>query len=69
MEQFEKRMKDSNYGLNGRAYLEPEDVSRAVLYLVTDDEASSAARSWRSASAARPGPSAEEAGVGSLEER
>jgi NAD(P)-dependent dehydrogenase (short-subunit alcohol dehydrogenase family) len=36
VEDFEKRMKDGKHGLNGRAYLEPEHVSRAVLYLVTD---------------------------------
>jgi SDR family mycofactocin-dependent oxidoreductase len=38
VEDFEKRLKDSKYGLNGRAYLEPGHVSRAVLYLVTDDD-------------------------------
>ena len=38
MRYFEQRMKDSKHGLNGRAYLEPEHVSRAVLYLVTDDD-------------------------------
>jgi NAD(P)-dependent dehydrogenase (short-subunit alcohol dehydrogenase family) len=38
VEDFEKRLKDSKHGLNGRAYLEPEHVSRAVLYLVTDDD-------------------------------
>jgi SDR family mycofactocin-dependent oxidoreductase len=37
VEDFEQRMRDTNKGLNGRAYLEPEHVSRAVLYLVTDD--------------------------------
>jgi SDR family mycofactocin-dependent oxidoreductase len=37
-EDLEKRLKDSKHGLNGRAYLEPEHVSRAVLYLVTDDD-------------------------------
>jgi SDR family mycofactocin-dependent oxidoreductase len=37
-EDFEKRLKDSKHGLGGRAYLEPGHVSRAVLYLVTDDD-------------------------------
>jgi SDR family mycofactocin-dependent oxidoreductase len=35
-EQFEQRMVDTKHGLNGRAYLEPEHVSRALMYLVTD---------------------------------
>jgi SDR family mycofactocin-dependent oxidoreductase len=35
-EQFRKRLDDLNYGLNGIRYLEPEDVSRTVLYLVLD---------------------------------
>ena len=35
-EQFRKRLDDLNYGLNGVRYLEPEDVSRTVLYLVLD---------------------------------
>jgi NAD(P)-dependent dehydrogenase (short-subunit alcohol dehydrogenase family) len=33
---FRKRLDDLNYGLNGVRFLQPEDVSRAVLYLVTD---------------------------------
>jgi SDR family mycofactocin-dependent oxidoreductase len=35
-EDFEQRMKDHKHGLNGRAYLQPEHVTRAVMYLVTD---------------------------------
>jgi SDR family mycofactocin-dependent oxidoreductase len=38
VEDFEKRLKDNKHGLNGRAYIEPEHVSRAVVYLVTDDD-------------------------------
>jgi SDR family mycofactocin-dependent oxidoreductase len=33
---FRKRLDDLNYGLDGVRFLQPEDVSRAVLYLVTD---------------------------------
>ena len=33
---FRKRLDDLEYGLNGVRFLQPEDVSRAVLYLVTD---------------------------------
>ncbi|WP_236787772.1 mycofactocin-coupled SDR family oxidoreductase [Amycolatopsis sp. GM8] len=35
-EQFQQRLDDLDYGLNGVRYLEPEDVSRTILYLVTD---------------------------------
>ncbi|WP_375476352.1 mycofactocin-coupled SDR family oxidoreductase [uncultured Jatrophihabitans sp.] len=35
-EQFEKRLDDLNYGLNGVRYLNAEDVSRTMLYLVLD---------------------------------
>jgi SDR family mycofactocin-dependent oxidoreductase len=35
-EDFRKRLDDLNYGLNGVRYLQSEDVSRAVLYLVAD---------------------------------
>jgi SDR family mycofactocin-dependent oxidoreductase len=35
-EQFRKRLDDSNYGLNGVRFLEPEDVARTMLYLVLD---------------------------------
>ena len=35
-EDFHKRLDDLNYGLNGVRYLDAEDVSRAVMYLVTD---------------------------------
>lgn len=35
-EQFRKRLDDLNYGLNGVRFLEPEDVARTMLYLVTD---------------------------------
>lgn len=37
VEDFEKRLKDNRHGLNGRAYLEPEHATRAVMYLVTDE--------------------------------
>jgi SDR family mycofactocin-dependent oxidoreductase len=33
---FRRRLEDLDYGLNGVRFLQPEDVSRAVLYLVTD---------------------------------
>jgi NAD(P)-dependent dehydrogenase (short-subunit alcohol dehydrogenase family) len=33
---FRKRLDDLDYGLNGVRFLQPEDVSRAVLHLVTD---------------------------------
>jgi SDR family mycofactocin-dependent oxidoreductase len=33
---FLRRLDDLDYGLNGVRFLQPEDVSRAVLYLVTD---------------------------------
>lgn len=36
VDDFRTRLDDLDYGLNGVRYLEPEDVSRAVLYLVTD---------------------------------
>jgi SDR family mycofactocin-dependent oxidoreductase len=35
-EQFQQRLDDLNYGLNGVRYLEADDVSRTMLYLVTD---------------------------------
>ena len=35
-EQFQQRLDDLNYGLNGVRYLDAEDVSRTMLYLVTD---------------------------------
>jgi NAD(P)-dependent dehydrogenase (short-subunit alcohol dehydrogenase family) len=35
-EQFRKRLDDLNYGLNGVRYLEAEDVTRTMLYLVLD---------------------------------
>jgi SDR family mycofactocin-dependent oxidoreductase len=35
-EQFRKRLDELNYGLNGIRFLEPEDVSRTMLYLVLD---------------------------------
>jgi SDR family mycofactocin-dependent oxidoreductase len=35
-EQFQQRLDDLNYGLNGVRYLEVDDVSRTMLYLVTD---------------------------------
>jgi SDR family mycofactocin-dependent oxidoreductase len=38
IEDFQERLKDSKHGLNGRSYLEPEHVTRAVLYLVADDD-------------------------------
>jgi NAD(P)-dependent dehydrogenase (short-subunit alcohol dehydrogenase family) len=38
IEDSEERLKESKHGLNGRTYLEPEHVTRAVLYLVTDDD-------------------------------
>jgi SDR family mycofactocin-dependent oxidoreductase len=34
--EFRKRLDDLDYGLNGVRFLQPEDVSRAVLYLITD---------------------------------
>ena len=33
---FRKRLDDLDYGLNGVRFLQPEDVTRAMLYLVTD---------------------------------
>lgn len=36
VEDFTQRLDDLDYGLHGVRYLEPEDVSKAVLYLVTD---------------------------------
>ena len=36
VEDFEARLERDNHGLNGRHYLEPEHVSRAVVYLATD---------------------------------
>ena len=33
---FRRRLDELEYGLNGVRFLQPEDVSRAVLYLVTD---------------------------------
>jgi SDR family mycofactocin-dependent oxidoreductase len=36
---FEKRLADTNHGIHGRYYLEPEHVSRALMYLVTDEDA------------------------------
>jgi hypothetical protein len=35
-EDFLQRLEDLDYGLHGVPYLDSEDVSRAVLYLVTD---------------------------------
>jgi NAD(P)-dependent dehydrogenase (short-subunit alcohol dehydrogenase family) len=35
-EDFRRRLDDLDYGLNGVRFLQPEDVSRALLYLVTD---------------------------------
>jgi len=35
-EEFLRRLDELDYGLNGVRYLQPQDVSRAVLYLVTD---------------------------------
>ena len=35
-EDFEQRLKEHRHGLNGRPYLEPEHVSRAVLFLASD---------------------------------
>jgi SDR family mycofactocin-dependent oxidoreductase len=35
-EQFQQRLDDLNYGLNGVRYLDVDDVSRTMLYLVTD---------------------------------
>jgi SDR family mycofactocin-dependent oxidoreductase len=35
-EQFQERLDDLNYGLNGVRYLEADDVARTMLYLVTD---------------------------------
>jgi SDR family mycofactocin-dependent oxidoreductase len=37
-EDFMQRMVDTAHGLNGRLYLEPEHVARAVLHLVTDTD-------------------------------
>jgi NAD(P)-dependent dehydrogenase (short-subunit alcohol dehydrogenase family) len=34
--QFRKRLDDLDYGLDGVRFLQPDDVSRAVLYLITD---------------------------------
>jgi SDR family mycofactocin-dependent oxidoreductase len=36
VDDFEARLARDNHGLNGRHYLEPEHVSRAVVYLATD---------------------------------
>jgi SDR family mycofactocin-dependent oxidoreductase len=36
VEDFEQRLRDHKHGLNGRAYLQPEHVSRMVLHLATD---------------------------------
>lgn len=36
VDDFEARLVQNNAGLNGRRYLEPEHVSRAVVYLATD---------------------------------
>jgi SDR family mycofactocin-dependent oxidoreductase len=35
-EDFEQRLKEHGHGLNGRPYLQPEHVSRAVLFLAGD---------------------------------
>jgi SDR family mycofactocin-dependent oxidoreductase len=35
-EQFQQRLDDLDYGLNGVRYLDADDVARTVLYLVTD---------------------------------
>jgi NAD(P)-dependent dehydrogenase (short-subunit alcohol dehydrogenase family) len=36
IEDFEQRLADNRHGLNGRAYLQAEHVTRAVVYLATD---------------------------------
>ena len=36
VEDFERRLKEHRHGLNGRPYLQPEHVTRAVLFLATD---------------------------------
>jgi SDR family mycofactocin-dependent oxidoreductase len=36
VEDFQQRLKDNRHGLNGRAYLQPEHVTRAVVYLASD---------------------------------
>jgi NAD(P)-dependent dehydrogenase (short-subunit alcohol dehydrogenase family) len=33
---FERRLREHGHGVGGRPYLEPEHVSRAVVYLATD---------------------------------
>jgi SDR family mycofactocin-dependent oxidoreductase len=33
---FERRLREHDHGLGGRPYLEPEHVSRAIVYLATD---------------------------------
>jgi NAD(P)-dependent dehydrogenase (short-subunit alcohol dehydrogenase family) len=35
-EDFRRRLDELDYGLNGVRFMQPEDVSRALLYLVTD---------------------------------
>ncbi|MGH8998799.1 MAG: mycofactocin-coupled SDR family oxidoreductase [Acidimicrobiia bacterium] len=35
-EDFERRLKEHRHGLNGRPYLQPEHVSRTVVFLATD---------------------------------
>jgi hypothetical protein len=35
---LENRLKVLNYGLNGRRYVDADHISRALMYLVTDDD-------------------------------
>lgn len=37
-EDFERRLVENNAGLNGRRYLQPEHVSRAVMHFVNDED-------------------------------
>lgn len=37
-EDFERRLKEHGHGLNGRPYLQPEHVTRAVMFLATDHD-------------------------------
>lgn len=38
VDDFEARLKEHRHGLNGRPYLQPEHVTRAVLFLATDTD-------------------------------
>jgi SDR family mycofactocin-dependent oxidoreductase len=38
VDDFERRLVENNAGVNGHRYLEPHHVSRAVIYLVTDED-------------------------------